>query len=120
MGKDEIMQLASDYSLDECYNDARTSKERFVYQKLQNIVLSTEGQAVLNKANEIVRTTFKYRELFNGSNPEYQIMNWDCGWYQVKALAKEYGRNDLDEFNTLFKALADKMRPMVYTLGFLK
>lgn len=120
MGKDEIMQLASECNLDECYNDARTSKERFVYLKLQDVVLSTEAQAVLNKANEIVRTTFKYRELFNGSNPEYQIMNWDCGWYQIKALAKEYGRNDLDEFNALFKVLADKMRPMVYTLGFLK
>ncbi len=80
----------------------------------------TEEQAVLDKANEIVGATFKFRELFNGSNPEYQIMNWDCGWYQVKALAKEYGKNQLDEFNALYKALADKMRPKVYTLGFLK
>ena len=120
MSKDEILQLASELQLDECYNDARTAKDRFVYQKLQTLTLSPEAQAVLDKANEIVRSTFKFRELFNGSNPEYQIMNWDCGWYQVKALAKEYGKNQLDEFNTLYKALADKMRPMVYTLGFLK
>ncbi len=120
MSKDEILQLASDNQLDECYNDARTAKDSFVYQKLQTLTLSPEAQAVLDKANEIVRTTFKFRDLFNGSNPEYQIMNWDCGWYQVKALAKEYGKNRLDEFNALYKALADKMRPMVYTLGFLK
>ena len=120
MSKDEILQLASENHFDECYNDARTSNERYIYRKLQDIALSTEAQAVLNKANEIVRSTFKFRELFNGSNPEYQIMNWDCGWYQIKALAKEYGKNNLDEFNKLFKALADKMRPMVYTLGFLK
>lgn len=120
MSKDEILQLASDNHLDECYNDARTSNERFVYQKLQAIALSTEAQAVLDKANEIVRSTFKFRELFNGGNPEYQIMNWDCGWYQIKALAKEYSRKDLDEFNAIFKVLSDKMRPMVYTLGFLK
>lgn len=120
MGKEEIMQLASENNYDECYNDARTAKERYVYRKLQETTLSTETQAVLGKANAIVRSTFKFRELFNGSNPEYQIMNWDCGWYQIKALAREYGRNDLDEFNSLFKALADKMRPMVYELGFLK
>ena len=120
MSKDEILQLASDNQLDECYNDARTAKDRFVYQKLQTITLSPEAQAVLNKANEIVRSTFLFRELFDGSHPEYQIMNWDCGWYQIKALAKEYGKNQLDEFNVLYKALADKMRPMVFTLGFLK
>lgn len=120
MSKDEILQLASDHQLDECYNDARTAKDRFVYQKLQTITLSPEAQAVLDKANEIVRSTFKFRELFNGSNPEYQIMNWDCGWYQIKALAKEYGKNNLEEFNALYRALADKMRPMVYELGFLK
>lgn len=120
MSKDEILQLASNHHLDECYNDARTAKDRFVYQKLQTIQLSSEAQAVLDKANEIVRSTFLFRELFNGSNPEYQIMNWDCGWYQIKALAKEYGKNQLDEFNVLYKDLADKMRPMVFILGFLK
>ena len=120
MSKDEILQLASDQQFDECYNDVRTAKDRFVYQKLQSITLSPEAQVVLDKANEIVRSTFPFRELFNGSNPEYQIMNWDCGWYQIKALAKEYGKNQLDEFNVLYKALADKMRPMVFALGFLK
>jgi hypothetical protein len=120
MNKDEILQLASDHQFDECYNDARTAKDRFVYQKLQAITLSLEAQAVLDKANEIVRSTFPFRDLFNGSNPEYQIMNWDCGWYQIKALAKEYRKNQLDEFNVLYKTLADKMRPMVFALGFLK
>lgn len=33
---------------------------------------------------------------------------------------KEHGKNQLDEFNVLYKALADKMLPMVYELGFLK
>ena len=120
MSKDEILKLASDNQLDECYNDARTAKDRYVYKKLQTITLSPEAQAVMDKACEIVRFTFKFRELFNGSNPEYQIMNWDCGWYQVKALAKDYAPADLKEFGELYKKLADKMRPMVYELGFLK
>lgn len=119
MSKDEIERLANENHLDQCYNDARASTDRYVYNKLQTITLLPEAQTVLDKANDIVRITFKYRDLFDGGNPEYQIMNWDCGWYQIKALAKEYAKKDLDEFNALFEQLAEKMRPMVYSLGFL-
>ena len=121
MSKDEIMQLANDNNFPQCFNDARTAKEdRYVYKKLQTIALSTEAQAVLDKANKIVRNTFKYRGMFDSEHPEYQIMNWDCGWYQIKALAKEYKKADYDEFCILFKKLEEKMRPMVYELGFLR
>ena len=120
MSKSEIESLANEYNNDDCYNDAHTSPDRFVYKKLQEITLTPEAQAVLDKACDIVRKTFKYRELFNEEHPEYQINNWDCGWYQIKALAKEYAKEDLEEFKKLYKALADKMRPMVYELGFLK
>lgn len=121
MSKDEIMQLANDNNFPQCFNDARTAKEdRYVYKKLQTITLSTEAQAVLDKANEIVRNTFKYRGMFDSEHPEYQIMNWDCGWYQIKALAKEYKKSEYDEFCILFKILEEKMRPMVYELGFLR
>lgn len=116
----EIETIANTNGFTNTYNDARTSKERYVYNKLQTITLSPEAQKVLDKANEIVRNTFKYRELFDQEHPEYQIMNWDCGWYQIKALAKEYTKSDYDEFVKLYKALSDKMRPMVYELGFLR
>lgn len=72
------------------------------------------------QANDLVKKSFKYREMFNESHPEYQINNWDCGWYQIKALLKEFIPDDLKEFRVLYKQLADKMRPMVYELGFLK
>ena len=120
MSKSEIESLANKYNNDDCYNDAHTSSERFVYNKLQTITLSPEAQAVLDKSSDIVRNTFKYRELFNQEHPEYQINNWDCGFYQIKALCKEYAKSDYDEFVKLYKKLADKMRPMVYELGFLK
>ncbi len=116
----EIENLSNTNGFTQTYNDARTSKERYVYNKLQTITLSPEAQDVLDKASDIVRNTFKYRELFNQEHPEYQIMNWDCGWYQIKALAKEYAKSDYEEFVKLYKKLSDKMRPMVYTLGFLK
>ena len=122
MSKQEILDLAEKYNNDYTYEDALNSEERFVYLKLQEIKdgLSPEAKAVLDKATDLVKKSFKYREMFNESHPEYQINNWDCGFYQIKALLKEFMPDDLKEFRTLYKQLADKMRPMVYELGFLK
>ena len=122
MSKQEMLDLAEKYNNDYTYEDALNSEERFVYLKLQEIKddLSLEAKAVLDKATELVKSSFKYRELFNESHPEYQINNWDCGFYQIKALLKEFMPDDLKEFRVLYKQLADKMRPMVYELGFLK
>lgn len=120
MSKTEVEDLANTHNNDDCYSDVHTAPERFVYQKLQTITLSPEAQVVYDKACEIVRKTFKYRPLFDAEHPEYQINNWDCGWYQIKALAKEYAKDDLDEFKELYKKLTNKMRPMVYELGFLR
>jgi len=120
MSRDEVMDLANENGFDFTYNDAKVSGERYVYEKLQQIDLSKEAQAVLDKATELTINSFKYRELFNDEHPEYQIMNWDCGWYQIKGMLKEFMPNEYKEFVELFKALAEKMRPMVYELGFLK
>lgn len=94
--------------------------ESFVCKKLQGVTLSKEAQAVLDKANELLEKSMKYRKIFNDECPEVQIQNADAGWYQVKQLLKTYMPNELKEFNELYKKLADKMRPMVKTLGFLK
>ena len=120
MSKNDIMSLASENGYDFTFNDANVSNERYVYTKLQGIELSTEAKAVLDLAIELTKASFKYRGLFDEEHSEYQIMNWDCGWYQIKGMLKEYMPNELKEFNEVFKALADKMRPMVYELGFLK
>ena len=120
MSKNDIMQLANDYGFDFTFNDANVSNERYVYTKLQGIELSEEAKAVLDNAIELTKASFKYREMFDEEHPEYQIMNWDCGWYQIKGMLKEFMPEALKEFNELYKKLADKMRPMVYELGFLK
>lgn len=122
MSKQEMLDLAEEYNNDYTYEDALNSEERFVYLKLQEIKndLSSEAKAVLDKATDLVKKSFKYREMFNESHPEYQINNWDCGFYQIKALLKEFMPDDLKEFRVLYKQLADKMRPMIYELGFLK
>ena len=120
MSREEIMNLADENDNEECYEDAVNSKERFVYEYLQNITLSPEAQAVLDAANNLVRETFKYRNDYNIERPDYQINNWDCGYYQQKGLWNLYMKDEFDQFRDLYNNLANKMRPMVYELGFLK
>ena len=120
MSRQEMMDLAERYGNDYCYNDARVSNERYVYGLLRGIELSSEAKAVLDKARELVAKSFKYRKLFNEEHPEYQVMNWDASYYQLKPLWKEYFKEDFEEFKTLYKKLSDKMLPMVYELGFLR
>ena len=120
MSREEIMNLADENDNEECYEDAVKSKERFVYEYLKNVTLSPEAQAVLDAANNLVRETFKYRNDYNIECPDYQINNWDCGYYQQKGLWSLYMKDEFDQFRDLFNVLANKMRPMVYELGFLK
>ena len=122
MSKSDMELLGNENGNDVCYIGAHTSKERFVYSYLQlhRKELSAEALRVLEKAEELVRESFKYRAMFDEEKPEYQINNWDCGWYQIKGLLKMYCPDELKGFQELYKALSDKMRPMVYELGFLK
>ena len=54
------------------------------------------------------------------NHPEYQTNNWDCGWYQIKGILKEYFPQELKDFRAIYKEFADYLRPQVYELGFLK
>ena len=120
MSRKEMMLLANENGNDVCYQDANVSTDRYVYNLLQDITLSEEAQLVLDKACELVRKTFKYRMMFDEDNENYQINNWDASYYQMKPLWKEYAKDDFEEFKSLYKKLGDKMRPMVYELGFLR
>ena len=122
MSKDKIKELA----LGVTYNDAvyediqnYAKEERFVYNKLQKVNLSLDAQVVLDKANELVVDSFKYRKYFDQERPEYYINTWDAGWYQIKGLLKVYMPEGLKEFNILYKQFEDRMRPLVYELGYL-
>ncbi len=103
------------------YNDCIThaKSERFVYEKLQTVSLSDDAKFVLDYATAILIETFKHREAFDKNHPEYHINSWDAGWYQIKALAKEYLPEQLKAFNEIYKKFEDRMRPLVYELGFL-
>ena len=123
MSRSEIANLANENKLDETYEQATMEKsETFVYDFLtkHESEFSTEAKAVLDAAQELVRKSFKYRELYNMEHPKAQVLNWDCGWYQCKLILKEYAKDDLAKFKVIYKKLSEKLLPQVYNLGFLR
>lgn len=122
MSKDEMLSLSNDFDNEEMYEDCLNSEERYVYTWLQEHYseLSPLAKEVLEMACDLVRKSMKYRQMFNDENEEYQMNNWDCGWYQIKAMLKSYMPNELKTFNDLYKTFAEQLKPMVYELGFLK
>lgn len=122
LSKQEMTELANEHSNNEVYNDARTDTDRFVYKFIEEHKneFSEEALKVLEAGRDLVRKSFKYRDLFGDEEPKYQINNWDAGWYQIKALCKTFCKDDLKEFQAIYKEFANKLRPQVYELGFLK
>lgn len=121
LSRGEILRLADSVNNMVVYEDIMKhgKSERYVYNKLKQIRLSEDAKAVLDKGTEILEDTFKYREEFNKKHPEYQVNNWDIGWYQIKGIAKECSKDKLKEFDKLYKEFSDRLRPLVYELGFL-
>ena len=118
----KMQELANNNRYDEMYQDAQGVDDRFVCKWLNEhkAEISPEAQEVLDYATTLVEQSMKYRNVFNEDNENYQIMNFDCGWYQIKGMLKEYMPNELKQFNDLYKKLAEKMRPLVYEVGFLR
>jgi hypothetical protein len=122
MSKEEIMNLANQNNYTEMYNDARTDSDRYVHNLLfgeQRIYdqLSTESKDVLDSATELVRLSIGMR--INFANDTNHLNSWDAGYAQFKLLWKEYFPEQFKEFREKYKVLENKMRPMVYELGFL-
>ena len=122
MSKKSILDLAEQYNNTDCYEDGITSEDSFTYNKLTERAdtLTDTAIKVLSAGRNLIINSFQYRELFNDSHPEYQINNWDAGWYQIKVLLKEFMPDDLKTFRALHKQLGDKIRQQLYELCFLK
>jgi hypothetical protein len=122
MSKEDMLNLANEHSYSDLYNDARTDSDRYVYKLLfgeERIYenLSPDAKLVLDKATELVKKSMSMREVF--ANDENHLKSWDAGYAQLKLLWKQYYAEDFKEFRELYKNLEDRMRPLVYELGFL-
>lgn len=118
----QIKELADEFGYDELYNDAQTSSNRHVYNLLfgeERIYeqLSPDAKLVLDKATELVEMSIQMRkQMADGDN---HLDSWDAGYAQLKLVWKKYFPEEFKEFRQLYKNLEDRMRPLVYELGFL-
>ena len=119
MSNEQMKQLANEHGFDELYHDANGDHDRFVFNKIQESSFSQDAADVYNKACELVIKTFPYRQQLHEEYPEWHLHAWDAGWYQIKLILKKYFKDDLKEFNELYKKFEDRMREGVYKFGFL-
>lgn len=120
-----MLELAETHHYDELYKDAKTSNERFVNTKLfgpERIYdkLSPDAKEVLDLATELIKKSIEMRVLVSENHPEYHLNSWDAGYAQMKLVWKEYFKDDFTKFRNKYKELEDRMRPLVYKLGFLR
>ena len=87
--------------------------------------LSVEANAVLDAGRILWKAYFEHTDV-RSIREELKLNRADVGWYQVrKALQARNSSSDFPPvsfkpFEEAYKALTEKLQPMVYELGFLK
>ena len=100
-------------------------KSDFMIRYMEGKIFSAEAQAVLDEGKKIWQAYFK--QSFNHKiRDEFKLNRADVGWYQIRMAFKAQNENgntvpvNFEPFETAYKVLSEKLRPQVYTYGFLK
>jgi hypothetical protein len=97
----------------------------FMVEYLKDKNLSVEAQTVLDEGKKLWQAYFAHTDV-RSVRDELKLNRPDVGWYQIrKALearntSGDFPPVDFKPFQESYKALTEKLRPMVYELGFLK
>jgi len=99
----------------------------FMVRYLAGRALSPEADSVLSAGREIWREYFKrLPSMGYDIREKFKLNRADVGWYQIRQSLKAYGESaegrptDFSAFEAAYAELSAKLRPQVYTLGFLK
>ncbi|MBY0454001.1 MAG: hypothetical protein K2Q11_03855 [Burkholderiaceae bacterium] len=97
----------------------------FMVQYLADKTLSPEAQAVLDAGRVLWQIYFAHTDARN-IREQFKLNRPDVGWYQIRnALAARNTSGDtapvnFHPFEQAYQALSDKLRPQVFSLGFLR
>jgi hypothetical protein len=97
----------------------------FMVQYLRGTKQSREAKAVLEQGKKLWQAYFANTDV-RAVREELKLNRPDVGWYQVRnALKKrnesgDYQPVSFKPFEEAYKALSEKLQPMVYELGFLR
>jgi hypothetical protein len=94
-------------------------------QYLADKTLSAEATAVLDAGRTLWKAFFAHTDV-RTVRDQYKLNRPDVGWYQIRnALAERNKSGDtapvnFKPFESAYQALTDKLRPQVFSLGFLR
>lgn len=97
----------------------------FMVQYLADKTLSTEATAVLDAGRKLWQAYFAHTDV-RTVRDEFKLNRADVGWYQIRNALKARNASgdtipvDFKPFENAYKILSDKLRPMVFELGFLR
>lgn len=97
----------------------------FMVQYLKGKKQSLEAKAVLAAGKKLWQAYFLHTDN-RTVRDEYKLNRPDVGWYQIRNALKKRNESDdyapvsFEPFEQAYKALTEKLRPMVYELGFLR
>lgn len=97
----------------------------FMVQYLADKTLSTEALAVLDAGRVLWQAYFAYTDA-RTVRDDYKLNRPDVGWYQIRnALRVRNASGDtapvnLGPFEQAYQSLTEKLRPQVFSLGFLR
>jgi hypothetical protein len=93
----------------------------FMVRYMKGMAFSPEAQAVLDEGRKLW-ARFHAIQFPRKIRDELKLNRPDVGWYQIRKALEAYGDielTDFDPFKKAYGALSDKLRPMVFELGFL-
>ena len=97
----------------------------FMVQYLSDKTLSTEADLVLKEGKKLWQAYFSQTDE-HGVRESLKLNRADVGWYQIRKALEARNTNgysapvSFDTFKTAYETLGDKLRPQVYTLGFMR
>jgi hypothetical protein len=97
----------------------------FMVQYLAGVTLSFEATAVLDAGRTLWKAYFAHTDV-RTVRDQFKLNRPDVGWYQIRnALAERNKSGDtapvnFTPFESAYQALTDKLRPQVFSLGFLR
>ncbi len=124
LSREQMMDLSLTNNI-ELYNDADNSNNRFIYNKLfgeERLYdkLSPDAKDVLDTATELLIKSIDKRNIISQQHPEYHLNSFDAGYAQLKLVWKEEFLGEFKEFRKKYKFFEQRLKNIVYTLGYLK
>lgn len=97
----------------------------FMVRYMADKTFSTEAKAVLAEGKKLWQAYFAHTDV-HSVREELKLNRPDVGWYQIRKTLQarnssgDFAPVSFSAFETAYKALTEKLQPMVYELGFLK